>query len=237
MFNVMRALIAVLMCVYVTPCSSGISVLPAMLDMTSKSKRQDIRVTNTGDKTAYIQTKTLILEDPAAANAKYTPVSDPKESGLLISPSKLIIPAKQSRTIRVSSITAPGLLDKIYSIHIREIDNTIFIPKEKESNGINATIRVNVGYGVLVVVRPIKTNIKIDLKRTGKTLEVTNHSNTRIDLNTGSQCDLGTENCVAVKGRGINAGETRTLSLAKDLPVSYFVSYPGAKKGEKLQSN
>ncbi|MCB1692521.1 MAG: fimbria/pilus periplasmic chaperone [Pseudomonadales bacterium] len=186
--------------------------------------RQDVKVSNTGDDVMYVQVEVLAVDHPGTEKETRTKVSDPKALKLLATPDKLIIPPGGQKLVRIVNLQASNDAERVYRINV----TPIVAPLEEESS----QLRIVVAYQILTIVQPDKPESNLVVSRTGQQVTFQNTGNTNVLLSEGKQCrpDDATQ-CEDLASRRLYAGNTWTLDLPFDAPISYSVrSFDGIKK-------
>ncbi len=152
--------------------------------------RDDIEVTNSGSETLYVQIEPNRIHDPGTPQEKRVLYRDPAELGLLITPSRLVVPPGQTQVVRIAVVDPCKESDKVYRLTVR--------PVVGEVKSAETAIKVVIAYDVLVILRP--PNPKADLKteRAGRKMTLSNTGNSSILLSQGKQCDASGNNCQVI---------------------------------------
>lgn len=160
-------------------------------------------VSNTGDSTAYV---TVRAEEVLASNG-YAPlpkndkpgasVVDTLATGLVVSPSRLIIPPGMRQTVR---LLAAGTRSHERYFRVSFIP---VIPSEKDRFGLDdrqikeatadtkAGVAVLTGYGIMVTVAPESERYQTQVQRTPQGWTVTNNGNATVRLLRPKTCQAG----------------------------------------------
>jgi P pilus assembly chaperone PapD len=183
---------------------------------------QDVKVSNTGDDVMYIEVEVLAVKNPGTPDEERIAIADPRELKLLATPGKLIIPAGGQKLIRIVNLQSANDSERVYRINV----TPIVPPLEEETS----QLRIVVAYQILTIVQPTTPESTLAVERQGNKITFSNHGNTNILLSEGRQCDPGTSICEELASRRLYAGNTWTLDLPFDAPVSYSVrSFDGIK--------
>jgi P pilus assembly chaperone PapD len=96
---------------------------------------------------------------PADTNAKKAPQTPltPQQSGLLVSPTKLVLPPGAKRLIRVQLLQPPGAVERRYTILVKPVEGDPISLKSSRDD-VRAAVRVVVAYGVVVIIPPASAN-------------------------------------------------------------------------------
>ena len=180
--------------------------------------RQDVEISNAGEDTLYIEIQPDVVSEPGTDNEARSRIRDPRESGLLVTPNKMVLPPGATKVIRLVKV---GQVDRerIYRIAARPI-----------SSGVEATqtgLKIMVGYEILAIVYPNRPKPALVVERNGRNLMVRNDGNTNVLLREGYQCAeprMPHEECTRLPGRRIYPGNQWITELPEDLPITYYQS-------------
>ncbi len=182
--------------------------------------RDDIEVTNGGSETLYVQVEPNRIHDPGTPQERRVVYRDPAELGLLITPSRLVIPPGQTAIVRIAVVEPAREADRVYRLTVRPVVGDV--------RSVETAIKVVIAYDVLAIVRP--PNPKADLKtvRTGRSMTLSNTGNSSILLTQGKQCDAAGANCQTLPPYRLYPGnEVTRADLPYDTPVSYTTTFLG----------
>lgn len=184
-----------------------------------KPNRQDVVVENSADKPLYIKITPYSILNPGSDQQSREKVINPKESGLLVSPNKLVVPPKGRKLIRFLNLKPKRDQEGIYRVAIEPVAGELI----SEKTGL----KVIIGYEVLVLAQPVNPEPKLVAKRKGHSLKLSNEGRTNIYLSQGKQCPPhGTkaEDCKSLQERRLYPGNELTVSLPLDESVQYHVA-------------
>lgn len=201
---------------------AGIDVSPIIFDIQgNNSLKEDIRVYNDDTADAYVKVTPHLLINLGTPEQKSILVDDPEKLGLLVSPRVMVIPAHQTRSIRLVFLGNLPKADRLYQVDVEPTVGNFLMPK----TGTDAGIKVLIGYGVIVVQRPSKITVKSSIKRVQNQLTISNLGNTNFVLGNGQQCDAAGKNCKELPAKRLYAGKTWQLTLPYATPATYLLSY------------
>lgn len=178
-----------------------------------KPPREDIEVWNDGAERMYVLAEPFEIRAPGTPQEQRAPAGMPEESGLLVSPQRIVLEPGERRTIRVAAIGERPASDRVFRVTIRPVAGTV----SAEQNAL----KVFVGYDTLVLVRPERFTGDLEGERRGRTLTLTNAGNTAQELYAGRQCDEAGENCRDLPTRRLYPGAAWEQTLPFATPVSY----------------
>jgi hypothetical protein len=156
-------------------------------------------VRNNGDSTAYVRVDVVETDVAGSVLAVPTPVGAPSD-GLLASPSRLIIPAGGSQSVRLITL---GERDRERYYRVRFVpvaplaEHGFAPPADEGSPGAHAAtaITVLVGYGARVVAAPRDARIDTRMDESSAATTVTNAGSTTIFLHDHYVCDTASKSC------------------------------------------
>lgn len=182
--------------------------------------RKDIEVENPGTENLYVQVEPKVVIDPGTANERREAINDPRKSGLLVTPNKLVIPPGGRKLVRMVSLQPLGEKERVYRVTFRPVVGDL----ESEQIGI----KILVGYEVLVLMQPANPNPNLVAKRNGQTMSFSNEGNTNVLLREGKQCPNGkdpeSDECESLGGKRLYPGNSWSVELPHNLPVDYHLS-------------
>ena len=119
----------------------------------------DIMVYNTGDSKAYVQLDLYKIQDPGTKSEKKIKedIKNPIEFGLVASPLKMVIPVNQSRKARLLPLSRKLSQETVYKLEVIPVEGDLKLigsGDNKINAGVNAGVKVTVGYGVRVALLP-----------------------------------------------------------------------------------
>ena len=181
--------------------------------------REDLEIQNIGSDPLYVQVTPKIVHNPGTDKQTREVYENPKQAGLLVSPNKLIVPPNGRKLLRFVNLN-PGTQDeKVYRVSITPVIGEL----SAEKSGV----KILIGYEVLVIVHPENGMFDLVHKRTGKELNITNQGTQNVLLRKGTQClpgAEGEENCHQLPGKRLYPGNSWSVNLEKDYPVTFFLS-------------
>ena len=182
------------------------------------ASRQDVEIYNSGDSPMYVEVIPTQVLEPGETNEDRAVIKDPRDAGLLVTPSKLIVPPGASKIVRMVKLENSPY-ERVYRIAAKPVVAGL----EAEQSGV----KIMIGYEVLAIVYPNNPKPELVVEREGKILRVRNDGNTNVLLREGFQCatpDTPKENCTPIPGRRMYPGNQWELELPHDLPVTYYQS-------------
>ena len=178
-----------------------------------KPPREDIEVWNDGAERMYVLAEPFEITAAGTPQEQRNPAGLPEESGLLVSPQRLVLEPGERRTVRVAAIGERPAADRVYRVAIRPVAGAV--------SAEESALKVFVGYDTLVLVRPERVTGEIEARRVGRTLVLVNAGNTAQELFGGLQCDAAGGNCQALPAKRLYPGASWEQALPYDTPVTY----------------
>ena len=183
-----------------------------------ESPRQDVRVINDTDEQLYVQVDVLAVSDPGTEQEQRNRVTDPDSISLLVTPTKLVVPPKSSKIVRMVNLDEQLQTEKVYRVNFTPI-----LPPLQEEAG--SKVRLVVAYQVLVLVSPEKPKYNLVSDRRGDTLTLSNTGNSYVMITEGKQCAPGpvqdeqNAQCHELSARRLYPGNTYQVKLPYDSPL------------------
>lgn len=178
-----------------------------------KPPRDDIEVFNDGPERIYVSAEPFEIRAAGTLAEQRIFAPNPEKSGLLVSPSKLILAPGERRTIRVAAVGERPASDRVYRVAIRPVAG----PLRAEQSAL----KVFVGYDALVLFRPAHFTGDITGERSEKMLTLTNAGNTAQELFDGEQCDPSGADCRSLPAKRLYPGAKWQQTLPFDTSVTY----------------
>jgi len=178
--------------------------------------RVDVKVSNSGDENIYVQVDVLEVRNAGQVDELRTKITDPTKMKLIATPNKLIIPPNGQKLVRILNLQTANNEERIYRINV----TPIVAPLEDETG----QLRIVVAYQILTIIQPDSPDSVLQANRTGKSINFKNSGNTNVLLFDGRQCNPADgEQCEELTSRRLYAGNSWTLDLPFDAPVSFSV--------------
>ena len=178
-----------------------------------KPPRGDIEVWNDSAERMYVAAEPFQILAPGTPAEQRVPARTPDESGLLVSPQRLVLAPGERRTVRIAALGARPAADKVFRVAIKPVAGAV--------SAEESALKVFVGYDTLVIVRPERFTGEVEGERRGRTLTLVNAGNTAQELFDGKQCDAAGANCQALPAKRLYPGAEWRQELPYDTPASY----------------
>lgn len=191
-----------------------------VIDFAEDSARQhDIEIISQDKETQYIATETYVVDKPSAPDEMRTQIANPQESGLVITPKKMVLPPGARKMMRFLLLQGVPEQEKIYRIVVKPVIQGVDSDKQQKM-----ALKILVGYEALVIVRPKDSRVELTATRKGNSITITNAGNTNANLQSGIQCNAVGGDCQELGVARIYAGESWTTNLPHlNGPVKYQV--------------
>ncbi len=190
--------------------------------------RKDIEVENPGSENLYVEITPAVILNPGTENENRIMITDPRESGLLVTPNKLVVPPGGRKLVRLVSLEPLGDKERVYRVTFKPVVGDI----ETEQIGI----KILIGYEVLILMQPAEPKPNLIVERNNKTLSFANKGNTNVLLREGKQCannnPTNSDNCESLRGRRLYPGNSWSVELPYNKAVEYQMSI-GTKNSVK----
>jgi P pilus assembly chaperone PapD len=181
-----------------------------------KVPRDDIKIQNTGDETLFVLVEPFQIINPGMETQKREKIRDPGKAGLLVTPNRFVLQAKQTKVMRLVVLRPAEKKDRVYRLTVRPVVGDV---KAEQT-----AVKIVIGYDVLVVVRPPGSKGNLQAKREGKKITFTNPGETSVLLSNGKNCDANGKDCVDLPPKRMYVGTEWTTELKHDTPAFYYVS-------------
>lgn len=215
----MRYKLLILFVFFSSAIQANIGVSPIVVDLMDKEVDAEIAVKNFDTKrNAYVEIAAYRFLHPENSASSKIRVRHPEKDGLVVFPAKLILLPGQTQFVRVVKTVNNLSRDQVYQVE--------FIPKvatqyisQKADNGANLGIRVIVGYGARITLRPDKPSPLLVIKRINNELIIKNKGNTSLSITSCKERNLKNAAEIALPAYTIFAGQTVKAKLPQSKPV------------------
>lgn len=210
---------------------ANISVSPMIVDLVGKEADAEIAVKNFDIKNnAYIEITPYRLSNPANHAAPKERARHPEKDGIVVFPAKLVLLPGQTQFVRIVKTAKALASDQIY-----EVD---FIPKvsthlisQKRPDGVTLGVRVIVGYGARVTLRPDLPLPSLSIKRIKNDLIIKNTGNTTLSITSCTQQVASKKTEIPLPAYTLFAGQVITKKLTQLTQVTLDASFMGKPLG------
>jgi P pilus assembly chaperone PapD len=178
-----------------------------------KPLREDIEVWNSGEERMYVSAEPFRIVAAGTPEEQRVALRPAEDSGLLVSPQRLVIEPGERRIVRVAALGGRPQSDAVYRVAIRPVAGAISAETD--------ALKVFVGYDALVIVRPERVVEDLRAERSGRTLRLRNNGNTAEELFDGKQCDASGGDCRPLPAKRLYPNAEWELALPFDTPATY----------------
>lgn len=204
-----------------SPSPAQITLSDLVIELApGQSNRRDIELLNEGDNRAYVLTEPFEIIAPGTASEQRIPATDPEQAGLLVSPARMIVEARQRKLIRLSAIDPSPTRERVYRLTVRPVPGEL-LPDQQG-------LQVTVGYDVLVLVRSPAALARLTGRWQGDRLTITNEGSASAELSDGRGCIAATRACRPLVGKRLYAGASWTVDAGQADRLSFIVKTAGA---------
>lgn len=183
-----------------------------------ETTRQDIEIENTGDETMYVEVRPHRVLNPGTENEQREFIADPRESGLLVTPNRLVLPPHGRKLLRFVNLKPGSNSERVYRVAVTPVVGEL----EARASGL----KILIGYEVLVLAQPSQPEPKLIGNRRGQQMLFRNDGNTNIFLREGRQCpsdDAAEVDCAVLGAKRLYPGNEWQLDLPYDRPLEYNI--------------
>lgn len=177
--------------------------------------REDVEVINAGNENLYLVVEPREVIDPGTDAEQRVERRNPKDVGLLVSPTRVVIEPGARRIVRLSLFEQPTGQDRIWRVTFR--------PVVGETSAETSALRVLTAYNVLVMAYPPAAAADVTASRAGRQAALENRGNSNALLFDGRQCDATGNNCRDLPTRRLYAGNRWQVDLPYDTPAQWRV--------------
>lgn len=171
----------------------------------------------------YVQVRPHRVNNPGTDNEERVFIADPRESGLLVTPNKLVLPPHGRKLLRFVDLQPGNGSERVYRVAVTPVVGEL----EARASGL----KILVGYEVLVLAQPATPEPLLVGERRGQQMLFRNDGNTNILLREGRQCPsdkAAEEDCAALGSKRLYPGNEWTLDLPYDRPLEYYIGIASA---------
>ncbi|AIT07635.1 hypothetical protein MC45_16095 [Sphingomonas taxi] len=198
------------------PAAANLVLSQVVVDLTPAGPpRADVEAWNTGAERMYVVAEPASIVDPGTPAERRVASADPAESGLLVTPQKMILEPGERKLIRIAAVAPRAARDRVYRVTVKPVAGDV--------SAAGSALKVLVGYDMLVIVRPAVMAGEVAGRRDGTTLVLTNTGSTSVELYEGRQCTAAGGDCRPLPAKRLYAGATWSQPIDPARPVAYKV--------------
>jgi len=200
--------------------------------------KEDVFVRNLSEEDSYVKIIVTEIINAGLDNQERIEHKNPKESGIFVSPNKLVLNPQgskgESKAIRIANINKNLDKDRIYRVQVVPVISDF----KKEDEGLG--VKILMGYEILTIIQPNNPILDYQYTINDSKFNIKNTGNSNFLLHRGTQCkDDKKEVCEKLPTKRIYAG----MEYSFDLPngnrdVDYYIQFgENNKLGEFKASN
>jgi hypothetical protein len=159
----------------------------------------------------------IIVSEPRYE--KRVEISKSPDATLILSPKRFILMPREKRMLRLLVLDGPQKKDKIYRVQV--------FPEVGVIKSDRTGLKVLLGYGALIIVRPNIKEVKVTVNKKRKKIEFKNEGNTNVLFLEGKQCRKNGKDCKKISGKRLYADAVWTKKLPYKTPVEYTYNTGG----------
>lgn len=178
-----------------------------------KPAREDIEVWNDGAERIYVGAEPFEILGSGTPHEQRVPVEAGKDTGLLVSPQRMLLEPGERRIIRIAAIAARPESERTFRVAIKPVVGELV----SDQSGV----KVLIGYDALVLVRPQQQVDDLRAERSGRLLILRNEGNTSQEIFAGSQCANDGDDCRALPAKRLYPGAMWSQTLPFETKVDY----------------
>ncbi len=196
---------------------ANIAVDKSIIDIVAgQTRRADIYISNPSDSTQHVNLEISRILNPGTEQERRVTIDNPRELGVIVTPSQFSLEAGEWRKARISFIRLPKESDLIYRLLVSP-DTSVSAGSKK------AMIQVVFNYDVLISHRPPTPKTTFTVERSDNSITFTNTGNSNFLLYAGEQCEARETNCRAIPAHRMYAGNSHTFKLHKNTGYIRFL--------------
>lgn len=177
--------------------------------------RHDVIVTNTALTPLFVETSVMEVSAPGTPDERRERLRTPESAGLVVTPRRLMIPPQGRRRIRLVNLEGHGDQERVYRVNLTPHASPV-----PAAQGL--TLRIQVGYQLLVLIAPTTPRIELESQRRGQRLFLFNNGNTNLQLREARQCaPHSPQRCERLPSRRLYPGNRLDLPLPFDSAVEF----------------
>lgn len=196
---------------------ANIAVDKSIIDVVAgQTRRADIYISNPGDSPQNVTLEISRILNPGTPEEQRVKIDNPRELGVIVTPTEFSLEAGERRKARLSFIRIPDKSDFIYRLLVK--------PDATPAGGAKkAMIKVVFNYDILVSYRPPVPDTSFTVVRSESAIEFTNTGNSNFLLYAGEKCESKGLNCKTIPAHRMYAGATHRIELAPGIGYIRFL--------------
>ena len=224
-----RTILAFFIYLTATYTQANITVDKSIIDIIAgQTRRSDIYISNSGDTPQDVTLEISQIMNPGTPDEKRVRIENPRELGVIVTPTEFSLEPGERRKARLSFIRIPTKEDLIYRLLVRPVT----LPSSASKKPM---IQVVFNYDILVSYRPGSPDASFKVERSDRAITFTNTGNSNFLLYAGEQCESKDLNCKVIPAHRFYAGNSHRFEiepsvgyirfLKKDATTTEFLEY------------
>ena len=220
-----------------TASASKILVDNVIVNFDSNNRgKEDVFVRNLSKEDSYVKVIVTEIINAGLDNQSRIEHKNPKESGIFVSPNKLVLKPKgskgENKAIRIANINKGLDKDRIYRIQVVPVISDF----KKEDEGLG--VKILMGYEILTMIQPNNPVLDYSYNISDNKLNITNTGNSNFLLHRGTQCkDVKQEVCEKLPTKRIYSGMKYSIDLPLgNVNVNYYLQFGEDNKLEEFKA-
>lgn len=215
----------------VSAIHANIGVSPIIVDLSGKDADAEIAVKNFDTKrNAYVEITPYRLVNPSDHATPKKRVRHPDKEGLLVFPAKLVLLPGQTQFVRVVKTAKKLASDQVYEVDFIPKVST-YLASKNNSDGLQMGIRVIVGYGARIILRPDATSPSLSVQRIKNKLIIKNTGNTAVKITSCTQQISHKKTEIPLPAYTLFAGQAIQQELTQRNRVTLNAEFMGKSLG------
>jgi len=225
-----RKIVQVIVGIVLLLCFPGLSGAQMLIDNAivyfgkEYPDRRDIEVANTGKSPLYLRVTPYEITHPGTPEEKKVKASDPRQTGLLVTPAKLVVAPGGRKRIRFVNLDKNRSAERVFRVLLQPVAGKV--------KSTQTGLKLLIGYEVLVLAQPADIRPDLQAHRNGRELVLDNQGNVDIYLRDVRQCppsEKDRSRCQMLRDKRLYPGNSWSLKLPRNWPV-HLESVIGLKR-------
>lgn len=202
------------------PALADLVVSQLIVELSPLIRTADVVVINDSDDRSYIAIEPSEVIAPGTPAERRVMKPDPRDMGLLVSSTRLILEPHQKRLLRLAVTSIPQERERVYRVVVKPVVGGV--------DSSASALKLLVGYEMLVLIRPVPSApITVAAERKGGQFILTNKGRASVELLNGKYCSELKHVCSSLPSKRLYAGASWSQSVPADGHVRYLASSSG----------
>jgi P pilus assembly chaperone PapD len=213
-----RVALGAMIALAATPASAELVLSQLVVELgAGKEPRSDIEIWNNDKEQAFVVVQPSEIVGAGTAAEQRVSERNPETLGLLVSPARLILEPGQHKLLRVATIGALPVRERVYRITVK--------PTVGDITANRSGLKLLIGYDLLVLVRPAAASPRLVASHAGGQLVIRNEGASSVELAGGKSC-RGKTDCTVLGGKRLYAGAEWRVAVPDGAPAEFTVIGP-----------